>query len=222
MRFTGRIPSALIAVALLAVTACGGATDTEPEPEITVPPTTATDPTEAPAPPKTQVDEESESSEGGKSDSAVSGMGTASVTFDDNTYLFGAKGSPVAQCEPDLFGVFLVVLSMIDPSGDPIPQSGIQLTLLNEGVDPVKVGQQNSANVTIDTRGQEWTADPAALEVFAELEPGSSQVDSYDIDGNHVAGTATFFERNSYFAHVGDSAHPVDVAQGTFEATCGG
>lgn len=47
------------------------------------------------------------------------------------------------------------------------------------------------------------------------VEPGMSQVDSVEIDGQTVHGTATFLRQNSLFS--GD----VETATGTFEATCG-
>ena len=44
---------------------------------------------------------------------------------------------------------------------------------------------------------------------------GSSQVDSYEIDGDTITGTATFYEVNSSYGD-GD----LIVEQGTFEVTC--
>jgi hypothetical protein len=48
------------------------------------------------------------------------------------------------------------------------------------------------------------------------LQPGMSQVDSVEIDGSTVRGTATFVRELSLF--VGDEP---EVVTGTFEATCG-
>ena len=71
--------------------------------------------------------------------------------------------------------------------------------------------------VQVDVGDEDWEAHEASdwFEQSDLLEPGMSQVDSVEIDGSTVRGTATFFERSSLFA--GD----VETVTGTFEATCG-
>lgn len=149
-----------------------------------------------------------------------SGIGAASVTIDGETYYFGETSFPAPQCEPDFFGVFVVTLMMVDEAGNEIPSGGgLQLQLLGEGTDPGVVGQLPEASVDIEALDQEWKANEEDFELF-DLEPGTSQVDDYTIDGNTASGTATFYERNSYYAFVGGSADAVSVAEGTFEVTC--
>ena len=52
-------------------------------------------------------------------------------------------------------------------------------------------------------------------EQIEALEPGMGQVDSVEIDGSTVRGTATFFNQLSLFTDN------IETATGTFEATCG-
>ena len=63
----------------------------------------------------------------------------------------------------------------------------------------------------------DWVADEADMmyEQSDILEPGMGQVDSVEIDGRTVRGTATFFRQNSLFTDE------VETITGSFEATCG-
>ena len=70
----------------------------------------------------------------------------------------------------------------------------------------------------MDVGDDDWVADEADT-TFTEsdvVEPGMSQVDSVEIDGSTVRGSASFVRLNSVFGG-GD----VETATGTFEATCG-
>ena len=153
---------------------------------------------------------------------AVSGIGSASVTIEGATYYFGETSAPAPQCKPDLFGVYLVNLPMVDEGGNEIPSGGrLSLVLLRDGVDPDEVDQLPEAALTIAELDEEWIANEEALEMLG-LEVGTSQIDSYTIDGNTASGTATLYEQNSYYAFLGGSADSVSTTQGTFEVTCRG
>lgn len=157
-----------------------------------------------------------ETSDGGGS-GAASGIGTASVTLNGETYLFGETSFPALRCDPDMFGIFWVLLMRVDEAGNEIPSGGsLDLELVQEGA---QVDETNTAELKITDLDQEWVANPDDIELLG-LDPGTSQIDSFTIDGNTVSGTATFYESNSYYAAVGGTADEVAVAQGTFEATC--
>jgi hypothetical protein len=137
------------------------------------------------------------------SDSEGSGPSTATATVGDQTYTFSTEGATVAQCKTNLYGVFSAQLPMVGGGGS------IQVVILLEGTDPVEVDQVNA--VSVSAGDEDWVADES--NEFAD--PGMSQVDSVEIDGRTVSGTATFVRQNSLFADQ------VDTVTGTFEATCG-
>lgn len=210
----------VLAVAtVLAVAACGGESgDTTAEGGNT--PTTLdsldTDTTQTPTD-DGDSDESATTTEGsadeggsGSDDSEGSGPSVATVTLGDETYMFSTEGAVVAQCLTDLFGIFSIQLPEVDGAG------GVSIVVLREGTDPETVGEVNS--VRVDLGDETWVADEAddLFDQFDQLEPGMSQVDSVEIDGRTVRGTATFFRQNSLFGG-GD----VETLTGSFEATCG-
>lgn len=144
------------------------------------------------------------------SDSDGSGPSTATVTLGDQTYDFSTEGAVVAQCLTDLYGIFSIQLPMVDGDG------GVHIVVLHEDTDPDVVGEVNSVEVSVGD--EDWKADEAHSEFDQSggLEPGMSQVDSVEIDGRTVRGTATFVRQLSLF-----SAGEVETVTGTFEATCG-
>lgn len=145
----------------------------------------------------------------GGGDAGGSGPSTATATIDGETYNFSTEGAVVAQCQTDMFGVFSVQLPMVDGDGF------INIVALLEGTDPAVVGQLDA--VTLSIGDEDWLADEASdmFDMSDQLEPGMSQVDSVEVDGSTVRGSATFVRRNSAF--VGE----IETATGTFEATCG-
>lgn len=151
----------------------------------------------------------------GDGDAGTEGEGpsTATVTIGDDTYHFSSEGAVVAQCKPDLFGIMSVQLPLVDENGEPA-EGNIQIVALLEGTDPDVVEQINVVHVTIGD--VDWVADPEDLRIAgnADLE-GKSQVDSVQVNGSTVTGTATFIGSQSLFGP--DS----EMATGTFEATCG-
>lgn len=156
---------------------------------------------------------DSQSDEGGAEEG--SGPSTATVTLGDETYNFSTEGAVVAQCLTDLFGIFSVQLPMVDDSGASADGS-VAIVALREGTDPEEVGEVNAIEVSVGD--EDWVADEADM-MFEQsdlLEPGMSQVDSVEIDGRTVRGTATFFRQGSLFG-----GGEVETITGTFEATCG-
>jgi hypothetical protein len=146
--------------------------------------------------------------EGGESDGT--GPSTATATIGGETYDFSTEGAAVAQCQTDMFGIFSVQLPAVDGDGD------IRIVALLEGTDPAVVEEVNAVKVSVGD--DDWVADEAS-DLFGmsdALQPGMSQVDSVEIDGSTVRGTATFVRDLSVFG----GGEP-EVVTGTFEATCG-
>lgn len=171
-----------------------------------------TDTTAAPDDTTTSApDDDGDSDDDGSDDGATEGTGpsTATVTIGDDTYQFSSEGAVVAQCLPDLFGIMSVQLPMAD-GGD----GGVSIVALHDDTDPAVVEQINTIQVTVGD--VDWVADPEDVRIAgnADLE-GKSQVDTVEVDGSTVRGTATFVGSSSLF---GPDA---EMATGTFEATCG-
>ena len=148
--------------------------------------------------------------EDGSGESGGSGPSTAMVTIGGETYDFSTEGAMVAQCQTDMFGVFSVQLPMVDGDGS------INIIALREGTDPDVVEQVNA--VSVDVGDEDWIADESSglFETSDALQAGMSQVDSVEIDGSTVRGTATFVRQLSVIGG-GDP----ETVTGTFEATCG-
>lgn len=221
----------LAAAFLLLIAACGGGDDAAQD-DVAAGADAATTTTAAPVQSGgdsssggSQTDggaSEDDASGGDSGGAAVSGLGVGSVTINGETYQFGDSGFPALQCNPDLFGVFFAVLAMVDDQGNEVADGGgLELVLLHPGSDPEELGQTNEARVRIGSLEEEWIADEEDI-AERELDPGTSQVDSYTIDGDRASGTATFYEEETYWASVGDSSKTVSVTEGTFEVTCAG
>lgn len=136
----------------------------------------------------------------------VSGVGVGTATIAGETYEFGDIGQPGLQCMPAAFGVaFLAALQSTDGNdgvmvvGIPFPGEEETAGLLPEL--EVRVGDST------------WLANEERA-AEGDIPAGSSQVDSYEINGNTITGTATFYDRDSSFG--GDLV----VEEGTFELTC--
>lgn len=196
-----------MAIALV-VAACGGSSDdggsgdTEPDqPDATQPAPDDDDSNDAP--PATEGSDDGGSSGG-------EGPSTATVTLDGETYEFSSEGVVPGICNPDLFGIFAVVMAMAN-GGD----GSLNLEILHEGTDPEVVEVTTKAVVKIGD--VHWVADPEDLRIVdnPDVTEGQSQVESVEINGNSVSGTASFAGSQTVF-----SADFVEFATGTFEATC--
>ena len=198
----------VLAMALV-VASCGGQTGSEPGEDEGGTTTARGDTTE----PSETVDETTpptEANEDESDDSEGSGPSMATVTIGEETFAFSTEGAVVAQCLTDLFGIFSVQLPEVDGDGS------VSIVALREGTDPETVGEVNA--IQVDVGDETWVADEGddMFDQFEQLEPGMSQVDSIEIEGRTVRGTATFFRQNSLFG-----GGEVETATGSFEATCG-
>ena len=185
--------------------ACGGDTSEGDSPDTTAAPTADT--TTAPASDDEPAASTTVPPDDGEDSTSVEGVGVGTVTIGDETFEFGDLGQPGLQCDPEAFGVgFLAALQSTD-GNDGTLSVGIPFP-----------GEEETAGIMpqllVSIGDLDWMANE---ELAAEQEiTGSSQVDSYEIDGNTISGTATFAERNSQFS--GDLV----VETGTFEVTCAG
>ncbi len=208
-----RIP--LIAVALLfGVAACGEGSDADDTDDVSAggeQSSSTQQSADDAAPEATTAPDADDSSGDDSGDAEGAGPSTATVTIGDQTYDFSTEGALVAQCQTDLFGIFSVQLPMID-GGD----GGIAIVILRDGTDPAVVEQNNEVRVSVGD--EDWEAAEAGelFEMSEQLVPGMSQVDSAEVDGNTVRGTATFVRQLSLFA-----GGEVEIETGSFEATCG-
>lgn len=194
---------AITASAMLVLAACasggGGTASSEP-----------TDPGSSQAVPASQAPASVDAGNGDPGTS--SGLGTATVTIGSETYRFGETSFPALRCDPDMFGIFWVLLGAVDETGAELPDGGVEIRLPEDGAEV-----SESARVSVSTADDDWIASDEIPEPYP-LPDGSSGVDSYTISGNSVSGTATFYSENSYFAS--GSGGELVTAQGTFEATC--
>lgn len=145
--------------------------------------------------------------DGGDNDNAGGeGPSTATVTIGTETYEFSSEGSPVAQCLPDLFGTMVVNLPLAD-GGD----GRIEIIALHDGTDPAEVEVDNRVHLNIGDF--DWWADPLEINLGPD-ESALSRVESVDVDGSTLTGTASFVGRDL-------TVREWMSETGTFEATCG-
>lgn len=216
-----RLVALATAFLLLVVAACGGDSGDPGTDNATPPETNETDMTQPaqedagsdPTTPPAEDDGGAGSDE--TSDAEGSGPSTATVTIGDETYNFSTEGAVAAQCLTDMFGIFSVQLPMVDDNGA-LADGSVGIIALHEDTNPEEVGEVNA--VEVDAGDETWVADEAdeLFDTSDQLEPGMGQVDSVEIDGRTVRGTATFFRQLSVVA--GDE---VETMTGTFEAMCG-
>lgn len=202
----------------LLIAACGGSSGEEGDDNGSDQPgTTQVDTTEPAADDDAGSDETTPPAADDESGGSEEGSGpsTATVTLGDDTYDFSTEGATVAQCLTDLFGIFSAQLPAAEDSGTPA-DGNVSIVVLHEGTDPETVGEVNS--VRLDVGDETWVADEAdeILTQTEQFEPGMSQVDSVEIEGGTVRGTATFVQQGSLFG-----GGEVETMTGTFEATCG-
>lgn len=232
-----RISYLIVVVAL--VGACGGGAGSEEAGggEAGAEPSTGGTQTTVPPEPSTPADTtpDDESDEVGADETEDSsdspGSHLAVVTIGDRTFEFTTVGHSAEMCNPIVFGGFQVGLFIPDENGVSLaegadPASG-GLGIVLPGDDWEDEGVDDVARVVVNLWGEdgegdeEWIASKSEYERIPELADGNrSQVDSYTVEGNTASGTATFYERNSYFAVTGGSADEITVEQGTFEVTC--
>ncbi len=201
---------------LVALTACGGG-DSTGDTDVTT--STNSSENDVTATTETTVSETTQDTSDGDTP-IVEGVTSATVTIEGTTYRYGDTGFAALRCMPDMFGVFFAVLARVDEDGNEVPSAGgLSLILLNEGVDPVAVDQKPTLEVSINELDESWVANEDHI-TDRGLDPGTSQIDSYAIDGATASGTATVYEEESYYKTTGGSTDPIRVTQATFEVTC--
>lgn len=197
----------ILAIFALVLAACGGG-EADPTNDTETPGTTAQG-----APATTQGNDSSSATTEAPSDGGGSsgGVSTGTVTIGNETYEYEDTGFPGLRCDPDAFGVaFLAALQSSEGAVDG------KIGSLVVGI-PFK-GEEATAGILPELSASVGDLDWQANEARAaerDIPAGSSQVDSYEIDGNTISGTATFYEENSSF-----SGGDLVVEKGTFEVTC--
>lgn len=196
-----RLYAWMMAIALV-LGACGGS-ESEPDPTTPAETTTAApggDATTTAAPATTEAPGDTTTAPPAPPSDDV-GEGIATVTVGDTTYEYEVAASIVGRCDPDFFGAFWVIASTADGSGS------LEMFIIPEG----NTNHDETSKVKVnakDSDERDWRADADGGEGTPE---GESSVDSFEIDGNTVTGTASFVD-----IYLGDSA----TAEGTFTATC--
>lgn len=162
-------------------------------------------------------------SEGGNGDGGngggPAGLGAATVTIGSETYRFGETSVPALRCDPDLFGIFWVLLNAVDESGAALSGGRVEMVLPSEDAEV-----EETPKVRFSTLDDEWIASEQDVEDLG-LPAGSSGVGSFTISGNSVSGTATFYSESSYFESsyfASSGGGELVTAEGSFEATCSG
>lgn len=196
-KFRHRMLIGAVLFALFA-TACGGGDADESTTTAAGSPTTseAGDTTSPPAGETTTTEASTEAP------SNPGAANKATVVIDGETYEFDVEMSVVGRCEADFFGAFWVIASAADGSN-----SSMEMFIVPEGDTTHNETPRLNVNLQ-DAEGRDWYADADGGNGVGE---GLSQIDSFEIDGNTVSGTATFVD-----TYAGDGA----TAQGTFTATC--
>lgn len=193
----------LLCGVLLIVSACGGDSveDSDVQPTVSQPAGDASEGSD----PETQAPPTTGANIGG-GDSTGEGPSTASVTIGDMTYEFSSDEVPIAQCLSDLFGTMVVNLPLAN--GD---DGSIEIVALHEGTNPSDVEVDNRVHVSIGDF--DWWADPLEINLSPE-QAAVSRVESVDVNGKTLTGTATFTGRDL-------TVREWVTMEGTFEATCG-
>lgn len=162
------------------------------------------------------TDNESDDTEGGNDSSEEdgddsgstqdsSGTNTAVITIADYTYEFEWETTSIQLCNPDFFGGFVAIAATTNDEQSleaefPPPDDPELITPKVEVDDPDN-----------DIR---WTADPEET-IGTTVDNWPARVDSHQIDGNTVTGTATFV--GPWDSLSGESP---EGTEGSFEITC--
>ena len=110
----------------------------------------------------------------------------AIVTIGDETYEFAPTGFLTERCDPDFF------------EGERWEEQGVD--------------QTPNLQITPEGTDLEYIADPETT--LPGVQPGQSQIDSFQFADGSASGTATFVEANAVYAGT------VEPVTGTFETYC--
>lgn len=150
---------------------------------------------------------------GSTSQDPPAGEGTNLAIVEVGEYRYEVDVTPgaIQRCDPSFFGAFWAIGFTSDDMG-----GSFQMLLTPENRDELGM-EAPHLSVDDEENGFDWMANPeSGLEL---VEPGMSQIDSFQVSGNTVTGTATFIDRNAVFAAMGGAEMP-DPVSGTFQVTC--
>ncbi len=188
-----------IAGSALLLAACGGDSSGADDTEATTPVAAS-----AGEPTATSTAESSDGSDETVPPDEASSDTVGSITLDGVTYEFGMNG-PVAKCELDNEGTFSAVLYVADLT------EVLNVKLYADETRNTYV----RADILVDGTMAGMTADPTHSE--AAIEPGTSFIDAFTIDGKYAEGTASFV---NLFSDLGADNYPLAPVLGTFEVNC--
>ena len=129
----------------------------------------------------------------------VPGEASATIALNGVTYEFAFVDFPAERCEPDVFGVFQVVMYSEDQSA----RVDIELPGETDGTPRFRLNVESGDWVADET--DEWPA----------VTPGDSEVADYTIDGRSASGSGTAINDDDAFGD--DPAEPVDFS---FDVVC--
>ena len=133
-----------------------------------------------------------------------SGANTAVVTVGDETYEIEWEAGAITRCDTDFFGGFWALGSGANDG------PGLEAQFWpDDAADPT---QTTKIKVSAGGDGPSWSADPDQT-IGEGVADWPARVDSFEISGNTVTGSATFVGQFDF------DEEPVGVP-GTFEITC--
>ena len=140
-----------------------------------------------------------------ESEGAVSsgGPNEAIITVGDQTFEFEWETSSIQLCDPDFFGGFVAIAATTAEA------DSFDAEFAEEGTPGF---EDRSPRIEVSGAEMHWTADPDETSGTMH-ETWPAKVDSFEIDGNRVSGTATFVGNTE----IGEE--PVGIP-GTFDITC--
>lgn len=195
-----------VLMALLAA-ACGGGESSEDDGATTTTSPTSTTTGDAPATTTTTTED------GDDPAPPAGDVNVATVSIDGTEYVFDVTPDAIYRCDPNFFGAFWAIGVSADGSG-----GSLELLLPPEGDE--NFDDPPAVKVTDDANDLEWRADPEFWATYDQLAGLPIGVDSWEVDGSSVTGTATFLESNAGYAFIGGTGEEPTPVPGTFSVTC--
>jgi hypothetical protein len=135
----------------------------------------------------------------------------AVIQIGDNRYEADVTPGAIQRCDPNFFGSFWVIGYIGDDVG-----ATLEMLLSPDDLDEELGMDEPYVRVGDPEGGYDWQADPE-FAATNDLPTGASQVDSFEVVGNRVTGTATFVDANAVYG-----GGEVESVPGTFEVVCSG
>lgn len=193
-----------VLMALLAAACGGGESSDDDGATTTTSPTSTTG--DAPAATTTTTEDREPAPPAGD-------VNVATVSIDGTEYVFDVTPDAIYRCDPNFFGAFWAIGVSADGSG-----GSLELLLPPEGDE--NFDDPPAVKVTDDGNDLEWRADPEFWATYDQLAGLAIGVDSWEVDGSSVTGTATFLESNAGYAFIGGTGEEPSPVPGTFSVTC--